>query len=353
MAEGTAGDRTEKATPRRREKARERGQVARSLEVNSALLLAVGLTLLIALGGHFTRVLGENSRYLFGQAHVIRSDNPAAISTLLVGNLLALAKALAPLVGALLLAGIAANVAQVGLHVTPHALVPKPEKLNPITGLKRFFEARAFFDLAKHLVKIILIGWIAYLTLAGLMARLGATPLLPIPAIVAVGKRGFAELMARLLIVMFMLALIDWIWQRYQHEKNLKMSKYEVRQELKDIEGDPQIKARIRGLQLEMARKRMLADVPRADVVITNPTHYAVALRYERGAAAPVVLAKGRDALAEIIKKIARRARVPVIENKPVAQALYRQVEVGQMIPESLYQTVAEILAYIYRLRKS
>ncbi len=209
------------------------------------------------------------------------------------------------------------------------------------------------FELLKNLLKIALIALLALWTIKGLMGTLVGTALLPVPEVVAVGKSGFIRLMIRLLAFMILLAAIDWAWQKYQYEENLKMSKYEIKQESKAQEGDPQIKARIRGLQFEMARKRMLADVPKADVVITNPTHFAIAIRYEPGSAAPVVLAKGQDHLAAVIRKIARGARVPVIENKPLARALYRQVEVGKRIPESLFQAVAEVLAYVYRLKKA
>ena len=150
-----------------------------------------------------------------------------------------------------------------------------------------------------------------------------------------------------------LIGLVDWFWQKKEYEDNLQMSKHEVKQENKDVEGDPQIKARVRGLQFEMARKRMLADVPTADVVVTNPDHFAVALKYTKGDAAPMVVAKGMDSLAQTIKQIARKARVPIMENKPLARSLYRQVEVGQMIPDSLYQAVAEVLAYVFRLKKS
>jgi flagellar biosynthetic protein FlhB len=185
------------------------------------------------------------------------------------------------------------------------------------------------------------------------MERLVGTPLFTLGAVAEVGRNSFAALMYRLLGLLALLAILDWAFQKWQYEENLKMSKTELKQEAKDLDGDPQIKARIRAVQLETARRRMLADVPQADVVITNPDHLAIALRYESGAPAPRVLAKGRNHLAEVIKKIARRSRVPVIENKPVARALYPHVKVGGLIPESMYQAVAEILAYVYRLRKA
>jgi flagellar biosynthetic protein FlhB len=159
--------------------------------------------------------------------------------------------------------------------------------------------------------------------------------------------------MIKLLLFMVVLGVIDWFWQKNRYEENLKMTRQEVKKENKDLEGDPQIKARVRALQFEMVRKRMLADVPTADVVVTNPTHFAVALKYTPGAAAPKVVAKGQDHVAQIIKKVARQARVPIIENRLLARSLHKQVEVGAGIPESLYQAVAEVLAYVYRLKRA
>jgi len=186
-----------------------------------------------------------------------------------------------------------------------------------------------------------------------LWPELNTAAALPLMAIVELGRDSYMKLMLVLLGFLAVLAVLDWVFQRQQHENELKMSKQEVKEEYKEIEGDPQIKARIRAQQYEMARRRMLADVPQADVVITNPTHLAVALKYEPGAAAPRVLAKGADNVAAKIREVARENRVPVIENKPVARALYAEVEVGNLVPERLFQAVAEILAYVYRLKKA
>jgi flagellar biosynthetic protein FlhB len=354
VADDTGGERTESATGRRREQARNKGQVAKSQEVNGSVLLIVGIGMLVASTGHFARVLGENAAYIMSQAHLLGGAASAgAVRELLQGNLEVLVMALLPLVIALLIAAFGANVMQVGFHASAEALAFKTEKLDPIKGAKKFFQKTAAFDMIKNTVKIALVALLAWWTIDGLMGDLVASPLLPLPGIIALGKSGFIKLMMRLLFFALVVAVADWFWQKYQYEENLKMSKYEVKQEHKELEGDPQIKARIRGLQFEMARKRMLADVPTADVVITNPTHFAVALRYEPGAAAPIVVAKGQDHVAQTIKRIARQARVPVLENKKLARALFRQVDLGRMVPESLYQAVAEVLAYVYRLKKS
>ena len=353
MADDTGGEKTEKATGRRREQARNKGQVAKSQEVSGAVLLLVGMVVLVASGGHFAGVLGRNTAYLLGQSHLLGPAGTGGVRELLSANLEVLLAAMGPLLAALLIAGLGGNVMQVGFHASAEALAFKTEKLNPITGMQKFFRKTMFFELVKNVLKIGLIALLAWWTIGGLMGKLAGTAVLALPEIVAVGRSGFMVLMARLLAFTILLALFDWIWQKRQYEENIRMSKHEIRQENKELEGDPQIKARIRGLQFEMARKRMLADVPKADVVITNPTHYAVALRYEPGSAAPIVVAKGQDHLAGVIRQIARQARVPIIENKPVARALYRQVEVGKRIPESLFQAVAEVLAYVYRLKKA
>jgi flagellar biosynthetic protein FlhB len=352
MAAG-AGERTEQATSKRKEQARGRGQVARSAEVTSALLLIVGMSVLIGGSGHLAEVLGRNARFLFSQAHVLGPANRIGVEALLKANIEVILAALAPLLAAVLIAGVGGNVIQVGFRVTPKALEFKTSKLNPFTGMKKFFQPNAFFELIKNVFKIAVIGLLAWMVISSLMGRLNATPLLPLPAVVAEGKAGFVQLMAVLLFFMVILGAADWFWQQHRHEKNIRMTKYEVKKEMKDVEGDPQIKARVRGLQFEMARKRMLADVPTADVVVTNPTHFAVALKYQPGSPAPVVVAKGQDHVAQVIKRVAKEFRVPVIENKPLARSLHREVDVGDVVPEGLFQAVAEVLAYVYRLKKA
>jgi flagellar biosynthetic protein FlhB len=269
------------------------------------------------------------------------------------GNLKIVLVVLLPVAGIIMLAGLAANLLQVGVRVTPAALEFKWNRLDPVGGVKRFFQKRVFFELIKNLLKVGIITALAGLVINHLWPEMLTTASRPLSAALDIGRSGYVALMLVLLAFLAVLAVIDWFFQRQQHEQQLKMSKQEVKEEHKEVEGDPQIRARIRAQQMEMARKRMLADVPRADVVITNPTHLAVALKYESGQSAPVVLAKGADHVAQTIRDVARKSRVPVIENKPVARALYAEVEVGQPIPESLFQAVAEILAYVYRLKKA
>ena len=353
MADSGTGERTERATGKRREEAREKGTVPRSQEVTSAVVLIAGLTLLVASSGFMARRLCENTGYLLGQAHILGPSNVYAARELLEGAFWPVATALAPLVLGVLVAGVWGNVAQFGFQLSPKAMQLQFDRLNPVTGMQRFFKLPAVFDLVKNLVKISLVAFLAWKTISGLMDTLVGASLLSLPAVVATGKAAFIKLVAKLLAFCVVLALGDWFWQKWRYEENLKMSKYEIKQEHKDYEGDPQIKARIRGMQYESFRKRMLAAVPTADVVVTNPTHFAVALKYEPGSPAPKVVAKGQEHLAGIIRKLARENRVPVIENKPLARALYAQVEVGHYVPESLFQAVAEVLAYVFRLKRS
>ncbi len=353
MADAPGGDRTERATPRRREKARERGQVTLSQEVNSTLVLLGAFSLLLLGTGHMGRTLGINAVYLFGQAHVLRPDLPGALAAILGGNGAVVLKTLAPFLVAVMVAGLAANLIQVGWHPSASAMAFRWENLNPVNGLKGIVGKRAGFELLKNLIKFGLIALIAWKTISGLQPELAGLGLLPIEGAAAVGRMSLAKLVFRILVMLAALSIVDWAFQKWQYEDNVRMSRQEVKEEYKDLEGDPQIKARIRAIQIETARRRMLADVPRADVVVTNPTHFAVALRYEPGDMAPKVLAKGQDHLAQRIKGIARDARVPVIENKPLARGLYKTAKVGDFIPDVLYQAVAEVLAYVYRLKKS
>lgn len=353
MADGDSGEKTEKGTGRQREKAREEGTVAKSQEATSAILLLVGMTIMVGSAGHFARVLGDNTTYLLSQAHILAPTNQHGIRELMSNNLQVIIVAIAPLLAGILIAGFGANVMQVGFQITPKSLEFKGNKLNPISGMKKFFQPNIAFELGKNVFKITVIGTLAWYTIKGTMDQLIAMPLLSLPAVVAIGKITFVKLMAKLLFLMAVIAIFDWFYQKHRYEEQIKMTKHDIKQEGKEMEGDPQIKARIRGMQIEMSRKRMMADVPTADVVITNPTHYAVAVKYVQGSAAPIVVAKGQDTVAQIIKKIARKNNVPVIENKPLARGLHREVEVGGSIPESLFQAVAEVLAYIYRLKKA
>jgi flagellar biosynthesis protein FlhB len=258
-----------------------------------------------------------------------------------------------PLLLLFLIIGLASNIIQVGFMVSPEAIMPKFSKLNPLTGFKnRFMSMRSLEQLIKTLVIMTIIVWVSY---RAIKRELPVYPPLigaDVSVIVLTFFHSSVHLLWDVLWIFIIIAAADYGFQKWQHSQDLMMTKQEVKDEFKQSEGNPIIKSRIRSIQLHMARKRMMRQVPKADVIITNPTHLAIALQYERGKMiAPTVIAKGAGSVAEKIKEVARKASVPIVENKPLAQALYKSVDIGEIIPEKLYKAVAEILAYVYRLK--
>jgi flagellar biosynthetic protein FlhB len=343
-------ERTEAATPKRRREAREEGQVARSQEVLTAFVLGAGLLGLWVGIRHMYAELAGLAEYLMGgDAYLnLTADSLAVLGTRVLA---ALVRVLAPMLVAAVVGGIAGNVVQVGFLVSFKALNPDPNRINPVSGFKNLLKPAKIVDLAKNVLKVIAVGWVAYLAIRG---RFGELPYLsdlpPRTYLVYLLELGF-DILKYVLLVYVVIALLDYAFQRWQHEEGIKMSKQDVRDEFKDTEGDPLIKSRIRSLQREMARRRMMAEVPTSDVVITNPTHFAVALRYDQSAMdAPRVTAKGTDLVAEKIVALAQEHGVPLYEAPPVARALFRQTEVGDPIPVDLFHAVAEILAQVYRI---
>ncbi len=259
-----------------------------------------------------------------------------------------------PFVALLVAAALAINYAQVGVIFTLKPLEPKANRISPLSGLKRIFSSRGLVELAKGLFKVAVVTAITYWTIAGEMNNLIALVDSSVPQILASSGSVLMTLGFRICIVLLFLAILDYAFQRWDYEKNLRMTRHEVREELKQQEGDPQIRARVRSLQRELAQKRMMDDVGQADVVVTNPTHVAVALRYTpEESAAPVVVAKGQRLIAEKIKELARLAGVPMVENKPLARALFTAVRIGDEIPEDLFKAVAEVLAFVFQLRRN
>lgn len=346
---GDDQEKTESATPKRRREAREEGQVARSPEVLTAFVLAAGvLGLWVGAGNIYAELHALSADLLRQEAgQELTGAATVALAVRVVG---ALVRALAPLLVAAVVGGIAGNVVQVGFLVSFKALEPNWGRLDPSKGLKNLFQKAKIIDLFKNILKVVLVGWVAYVAIRG---RLGEIPYLtdlpPRGFLVYLLELGFA-ILKYVLLVYVAIALLDYAFQRWQYEERIKMSKQEVKDEYKDTEGDPLIKSRIRSLQREMARRRMMAEVPKADVVVTNPTHFAVALRYDPAEMdSPRVVAKGVDRVAERILELAREHRVPLYEAPPIARALYREAELGDPIPADLFQAVAEILAHVYR----
>jgi flagellar biosynthetic protein FlhB len=352
MAESTGQERTERATGKRRMEARKRGQVALSREVPSALILIAVLGVFYFAGsGVFDDLMRLFSRF-FGQLHTARirtiSDASALAAALFQDGFWLLA----PMVLPLLVAGLAGNVLQVGFEFHVEPLSPKLSKLNPLAGAKRILSLRGLVEMAKSILKIGFVALIAWSVVSGYLTEFPTLVRRDIGSIWEFTHTVAFRIIFYVCLAMIVLAALDYGYQRWQHEKSLRMTKQEVKDERKQAEGDPQVKSRIRSLQRQAAYRRMMAEVPKADVVITNPTHLAVALRFDPAEmAAPRVVAKGADHLAERIRDIARAHDVPLVENKPLAQALYKLAEPGDAIPVDLYRAVAEVLAYVYRLK--
>lgn len=352
MSEHNEQERTEKPTPKRRTDARRKGNVAHSADVSSAAVLLFSLLVFFFAGPWMCRHLTAFMREMLQGMGSFQVDDASA-PLLLAFVLRQAGWILLPLMLAVWAGGAAANAAQVGFVISEEALSPKFSKLNPILGMRRFLSLRSLVELVKSLVKILTVGGIAYIQIrreAEGMPRLIDAGVGDILAVM-----GRASLWIGLYTCMGLLLLagLDYLFQRWRHERDLKMSRQEVKEENRQMEGDQQIKARIRRTQMEMSRRRMMQAVPQASVVVANPEHLAIAIRYDsKKMAAPVVTAKGADRIARRIKEIAREHAVPVVENKPLARTLYKTVDIGRAIPADLYRAVAEVLAYVYRLKR-
>jgi flagellar biosynthetic protein FlhB len=342
-------ERTEPATPKKRKKAREDGQVARSTEL-------VGCAVLLGLMGGVNSIvptIGDKVRTMFVQSFdaMHGSLSPEALTDMARHSIGAAALAALPAMLLAMAIGTGANVLQVGVIVTPKLVQPKANRVDLLQGMKRLFTVRSTVEVLKGLAKLGIVGgsgWHYMATRWESLFRLSGDDPRQISA--RVGEMTYAMAL-QMVGTLTVLAALDYGFQRMQYEKSLKMTKQEVKDELRDAEGNPEIKQRIRQRQREFARRRMMADVPTATVVITNPTHYAVALRYELGqSGAPRVVAKGQDHVALKIRELAKENRVPIAENPPLARALHAQAQVGQEIPAELYKAVAEVLALIWRL---
>jgi flagellar biosynthetic protein FlhB len=342
---------TEDPTPRRREEARRQGQVPFSAELVGSLVTFAGVIGLMYTGADVWSALMETFRHDLPRAFQPEFDTEAAAELFAraVARLLAV---LLPLFGALLAVGIVASVAQTGFQINTEKLAPDFDKLNPANGVSRLFSVAALVRGLLAILKVVALGLAAYLVLsprAGVVMALSTDRLAwAAPAAWALVIRLALYLTAAVALV----AVLDYLYQRYRFEQSLRMTKEEVKRELKEEEGDPQIKARLRQLARERIRRRMLSQVPKATVVVTNPTHYAVALRYDPASdSAPVVVAKGSGTFAKRIADLARKNGVMVLERPPLARALYAGVKEGQPIPNQLFRAVAEVLAFVYRLR--
>lgn len=347
-----AQEKTEKATPRRRQKARERGQVFSSRELISTLVLLIGLITIKVYGSYLLENIAYYLEHVIEENFLKKDFSFDDFYDVLYSSTVLLIKLIIPIGMGMVLTGIIANLAQVGFVFSLEPLSPKIERINPVEGFKRVFSKKGLIEFVKSVMKLTLIIYLFYGAFNELKdtapfmldMSLGESIGYFLNLIFKVGLKASAALL--------ILSVFDYAYQWYEYEKSLMMSKEDIKEEFKEVEGNPQIKSRIRQAQRQILRRRMMLDVKKADVVITNPTHIAVALGYDATIHdAPVVLAKGTGLIAEKIKEVAEEEDIPIVENKPLAQTLYKSVEVGEAIPEELYNAVAEILAYVYSLK--
>src|SRR4051794_3813743 len=346
-----ANDKTEKATPKKKDDSRKKGQVAKSADINGAAILLAGLIALSAAGPKAMEQMKLAMAQVIGLMAHPQVVDKQGIGTLfmMVGQHVGLA--ILPIVGTCFVAGLLASAGQVGLKPTPQAIKPDFKKLNPAAGLKNLFNPQHLaFETGKNLVKTAIVGAIAAMAvfpkLDEMAAMVGTPPQQLIPLVASM----VMTIATRAAIAYLLIAAIDYAYQKHKHNKGLKMDKEEVKQEFKQQGLPAEIKSAQKRRAMELSRARMMDAVPTADVIVTNPTHYAVALKYESGSAAPIVVAKGVDNLAFKIREAAKDAGVMIVPDPPLARTLYANVEVGKMIPAELFEAVAQLLAYVYRI---
>jgi len=346
-----AGEKTEPATEKRREEARERGNVPKSNDLDSVVVMLAAFLILKFYGSQLLGVMGDYMR--FSVTNLISTELTLPVTILIINQLfIVVLKCLVPIFLIIIIAVICVNFFQVGFMLTFEPLIPDFERLNPISGLQNVLSKRALGELVKSIIKILVVSYVPYSTLSEQMPLLiRFVQLDPVPSMIILAKLIFS-MAIKIILILFALAIGDWFFQKWNYEENLKMSKEEIKEEFKQREGDPKVKSKIRERQRKIATKRMMEDIPKATVVVTNPTHIAVALKYQQDEdPAPKVIAMGTGLIAEKIKEIAKAHGVPILENKPLAQALHKSVNVGDEIPADLYAAVAEILAQVLRMK--
>lgn len=344
-----AGEKTEEPTAKKRADAKKKGQVGKSQEINAAFVMMAGFVILYNLGGNAIQEIMTYSSSIFG--HLVMETDEESVMQLFISIIIVLAKTSLPMMVFIMIIGLAINFFQVGLNFNTEAIGFKPDKLNPINGFGRIFSKRSLVELVKSIIKIVVIGFFIYDYMVAEILQMPKLIFLELGEATDKISSVIFMLAFKILGVFFVMAAADLYYQKWQTTQDLKMSKQDIKDEFKQTEGDPQIKGKIKSKQRQMAMARMMQEVPQADVIVTNPTHFAVAMSYKPGMAAPIVVAKGQDHVAQRIKEIAREHKVPIVENKPLARALFAAVEIGDSIPQELYKAVAEVLAYVYKLK--
>ena len=351
--DGPGGEKTEKATSKKRQDARKKGQVMKSTEIITALILLSAFVSLKLFGSLIYGQISKFTVYMFTE-HIPASPELTMhfMNRLYLDAGIVFLLSAGPILGIIYVTAFTANVAQVGFQFSTEPLAFKPDRLSPVKGFKRMFSAKSLFNLLKSVFKVVIVGVVAYSYVSAKLPELAA---LMGANIIMIQRRGLEmifELAFRICAAILILAFIDYGWQWWQYEQDLMMTKQEVKEEYKQMEGDPKIKSKIKEKQRQISMQRMMSDVPKADVVITNPTHLAVAVRYDAELAdAPVILAKGQDYVAFRIRRVAEENGVMIVENKPLARALYDSADIGGKIPVELYQAVAEVLAFVYNIK--
>jgi flagellar biosynthesis protein FlhB len=350
MAKGGAHEKTEKATPKKRDEARKKGQVAKSADLNGATVMLAGLFALAigggAMAGRMQDAMTETLAHVADPGVVDKES----IGPLLMGALTDTGLAVAPVAAACLVAGLVASVIQVGIKPSLKAAAPDPKRINPFSGLKQLLGPNTLVEGGKSIAKVAVVGAIVAAALIPTLPQMGA--LVGMTPVQLAGQltstiMGIAQ---RAAIAYLVIGVADFAWQKRRHEKQLRMDKQEVKEEQKEQQLPAEVRMAMRRRQASAARARMMAAVPQADVVVTNPTHFSVALKYDGKKAAPEVIAKGQDLLALRIREIAREHGIPVVPDPPLARALHKSVDVGRQIPEELFAGVAQVLAYVYRV---
>lgn len=347
-----AGEKTEKATPKKRQDSRKKGQVAKSQDVNTAIIL-FSVFLFFAFSGSYMKDSALSIYQHVFQEFLVMELTEQNLQSLILTILKEIVLFLGPIMLVAMVAAIVGNYLQVGFLFSTEAIQFKLEKIDPVKGFKRIFSLRAIVELFKSILKICFIGTAAFTVIWLRLDEILVLSQKPVGAAIATLGSVTVQMGLAASCALLFLAVLDYLYQKYDFEKNIRMSKQDIKDEYKNIEGDPLIKSKIKQQQREMAMRRMMQEIPEADVVITNPTHFAIALKYdETKSDAPIVVAKGVDFLAQKIKKIAKEHDVVTVENRALARALYYQTELGQTVPDEFFKAIAEILAYVYRIKQ-
>ncbi len=346
-----AGEKTEPATPKKRRDVRKKGQVFKSQD----LIMAATILLAFSLLPTFLRFISNYAlRYVTDALSIQQTSDFTIefISELIQKNIGVLIVCVLPFMLAIALMGLSINLLQTGFLNVPELIRPKFERINPLEGFKRLFSKKALVNLLKSICKVFIVGYTIYVALSQSIAKVSSLSQVSLPDGFTLMTELISNLGVKIGLLLLVLGIIDYFYQWWEFEVSIRMTKQELKDEYKQLEGDPQVKSRIRSKQRQLAYSRMMQAIPSADVVITNPTHVAVALKYEAKKGAPEILAKGRGLLAQKIKELARDNEIPIVERPELARAIYQMAEVGQFIPPELYKAVAEVLAFVYRLKQ-